>query len=159
MDSASEGQCFCGAIRFRMHGRPMFVHCCHCKDCQRQTGGAFAVNALIEADRIEILSGAPVGHAMATESGHPHDIYRCDACQSALWSDYGKRDWLRFLRVTTLDNPGDFVPDVHIYTRSKLPWVTLPEGAATFEAYYDPRTQWPAESSARYRAANPKGVR
>lgn len=147
------GQCFCGNVRFRMHGAPMFVHCCHCRDCQRQSGGAFAVNGLIEADRIELVSGEPKPIRMATDSGHPHDIYRCDACQSALWSDYGGRTWLRFIRLTTLDEPSAFEPDVHIYTRSKLPWVKLPAEAAAFPEYYNMKIQWSAESLARREAA------
>lgn len=152
-DDIRSGQCFCGAVRFRMHGAPMFVHCCHCRDCQRQTGSAFAINGLIEAARIECIGGEPKPIRMATESGHPHDIYRCESCQSALWSDYGGRTWLRFVRLATLDDPGAFSPDVHIYVRSKLPWVVLPKDAAAFSEYYDVRQQWPAESQARYRAA------
>lgn len=152
-DTIRTGQCFCGAVRFRMHGAPMFVHCCHCRDCQRQSGSAFAVNGLIEADRIELVEGEPKPVRMKTESGYPHDIYRCETCQSALWSDYGGRRWLRFVRLTTLDDPGAFPPDVHIYTRSKLPWVALPEDAKVFEAYYDSRQEWSAESQARFKAA------
>lgn len=147
------GQCFCGNIRFRMRGAPMFVHCCHCRDCQQQSGGAFVVNGLIEADRIELVSGAPKPIRMATDSGYPHDIYRCDACQSAVWSDYGERDWLRFVRLATLDEPSAFKPDVHIYTRSKLSWVVLSADAAVFAEYYDMKTQWSPDSLARREAA------
>jgi hypothetical protein len=151
-----KGQCFCGGVKYRMHGRPMFIHCCHCRDCQMQTGGAFAINGLIEADRIELVGTAPEPVRMATDSGYPHDIYRCVECQSPMWSDYGGRMWLRFLRLVTLDRPDDFEPDVHIYTRSKLPWVVLPDGARIFEEYYDVRQEWPAASAARYRAAKEK---
>jgi hypothetical protein len=156
-DQASDelwlGRCFCGKVQFRMQGAPMFVHCCHCRDCQQQSGSAFVVNGLIEADRIELVTGEPRAIRMTTESGHPHDIYRCDNCQSALWSDYGGRDWLRFVRLAALIEPDRFEPDVHIFTRSKLGWVVLPEDAAVFTEYYDTRKQWPAESQARYKAA------
>lgn len=147
------GQCFCGKIRYQMRGAPMFVHCCHCRDCQQQSGSAFVINGLIEADRIALIAGEPRPIRMATDSGYPHDIYRCDACQSAVWSDYGGRNWLRFVRLATLNEPASFAPDVHIYTRSRLPWVPLPAGAASFTDYYDSRKQWPAESQARYKAA------
>ncbi|MDB5555058.1 MAG: Gfa-like protein [Rhizobium sp.] len=156
MPDTWNGQCFCGGVRYGMHGRPMFIHCCHCRDCQRQTGSAFAINGLIEADRIELFGKTPEPVRMATESGHPHDIYRCTECRAPLWSDYGGRSWLRFLRLATLDRPDDFVPDVHIYTRSKLPWIVLPDGARAFEEYYDVRQEWPAASAARYRAAKDK---
>ena len=158
-DQIRPGQCFCGAVRYRLHGAPMFVHCCHCRDCQKQTGGAFAVNGLVEAERVEVFEGAPEPIRMATESGYPHDIYRCPTCRSALWSDYGGRTWLRFLRLVTLDDSAAFEPDVHIYTRSKLPWVVLPEGTRAFAEYYDVRTEWPAERQARYKAAKDKASR
>jgi hypothetical protein len=130
----------------------MFVHCCHCTDCQRHTGSAFVINALIETDHIEILAGAPEPVSMPTESGRPHDIYRCPACKVAVWSDYGRRPRLRFVRVGTLDDPRAIRPDVHIYTRSKVPWVRLPEGARAFEAFYEIEKEWPAESLARRKA-------
>ncbi|HEV2560906.1 MAG TPA: GFA family protein [Rhizomicrobium sp.] len=145
------GSCSCGAVKYRLESAPMFVHCCHCKDCQRQTGSAFVLNALIEADRV-VVSGETVGVSMPTESGRAHIIYRCPKCQTALWSNYGGREEIRFVRVGTLDEPAALPPDVHIYTRSKLPWVTLPAGAPAFEAYYDSKTLWPVESLARRKA-------
>ena len=147
-----DGGCACGAVRYRLTSLPMFVHCCHCRDCQRQTGSAFVINALIETDRIDILSGAPEAVTVPTDSGHPHDIYRCPSCRIAVWSDYGRRPPLRFVRVGTLDQPDILLPDVHIYTRSKLPWVVLPADLPTYEIYYNMKSLWPAESLARRKA-------
>ncbi len=152
MRDGFEGGCACGAVRYRLETPPMFVHCCHCRDCQRQTGSAFVLNALIETGRITLLAGAPVPVAVPTDSGRPHDIHRCPACQTALWSDYGGRPALRFVRVGTLDAPAALPPDVHIYTRSKLSWIALPEGVPAFAAYYDAQTLWPAASLERRRA-------
>jgi hypothetical protein len=146
-----QGGCTCGAVRYRLGSPPMFVHCCHCRDCQRQTGSAFVINALIETDRIALLAGDPYPVAVPTDSGRPHRIFRCPACQCALWSEYGGVAALRFVRVGTLDQPSGLPPDVHIYTRSKLPWVALPEGVPAFEAYYDSRKLWPAASLERRR--------
>lgn len=154
MSQPYEGGCSCGAVRFRLTAEPMFVHCCHCRDCQKQTGGAFAINALIETDRIEILSGAPEPVSMPTDSGRPHDIYRCPHCKVAVWSDYGRRPYLRFVRVSTLDDPTAVVPNVHIYTRSKVPWVTLPADVPSFPEYYDMKTLWPADAQQRRAAAS-----
>jgi hypothetical protein len=147
-----EGGCFCGAVRYRLASAPMFVNCCHCTDCQTQTGGAFAINALIEADRVQIVQGAPVAVEMPTGSGRPHDVHRCPACQTALWSDYGRRKVMLFLRVSTLDAPHALKPDAHIFTRSKVPWVALPADQPAFEVFYDMATQWPPESLARREA-------
>jgi hypothetical protein len=151
-ESTFEGGCACGAVRYRLASRPMFVHCCHCRDCQRQTGTAFALNALIETDRVAVLSGEPHPVAVPTDSGRPHRIFRCPACGTAMWSEYGGIGALRFVRVGTLDEPAALIPDVHIYVRSKLPWVALPSDVPAFEAYYDSRTLWPAESLERRRA-------
>jgi len=146
------GRCACGAVQYRLQSRPMFVHCCHCRDCQRQTGSAFVLNALIETDRIAQASGELDAIAVPTDSGRPHRIFRCTHCQTALWSEYGGVAKLRFVRVGTLDEPAALAPDVHIYTRSKLPWVSLPPGVSAFEAYYDSSKLWPPESLARRRA-------
>jgi hypothetical protein len=146
------GSCFCGAVKYRLTSPPMFVNCCHCTECQKQTGSAFAINGVIERDRIELIEGAPVPVTVPAESGRPHDIYRCQECQSALWSDYGRRGVLVFLRVSTLDDPSAFPPNAHIFTRSKLAWVVLPEGVPAFEVYYDMQAMYPPESLARRRA-------
>jgi hypothetical protein len=147
-----EGGCACGAVRYRLGSTPMFVHCCHCRDCQRQTGSAFVINALIETDRITLLSGEPEPVAVPTDSGRPHRIHCCRTCGTALWSDYGGRPALRFVRVGTLDDPTALPPDVHIFTRSKLPWVELPETVPAFEVYYETKKLWPAASLERRRA-------
>ncbi len=152
MNDKLEGGCACASVRYRLGSAPMFVHCCHCRDCQRQTGSAFVINALIETGRIAPLAGDPQPLAVPTDSGRPHRIFRCPACQTAVWSEYGGRAKLRFVRVGTLDDPAALMPDVHIYVRSKLPWVTLPEGVPAFEAYYDSQKVWPAASLERRRA-------
>ena len=146
------GGCACGAVRYVLASAPMIVHCCHCRDCQRQTGSAFVINALIETDRVELLAGETEAAPVPTDSGRPHAIHRCPACRVALWSHYGGRQALSFIRVGTLDEPATLPPDIHIYTRSKLPWVALPEGVPAFEAYYDSKAVWPAESLERRNA-------
>jgi hypothetical protein len=144
-----EGGCACGAVRYRLTSNPMFVHCCHCLDCQRQTGSAFVLNALIETARVEVLGAEPARVEMPTESGRPHGIYRCAECGTAVWSEYGGLATVRFVRVGTLDDPRALAPDVHIYTRSKQPWLALPAGVPAFEAYYDAGAVWPAASLER----------
>lgn len=147
-----EGGCACGTVRYRLTSPPLFVHCCHCRDCQRQTGSAFVINALIETDRVMLSSGNPESVAVPTPSGRPQEIYRCPSCKVAVWSVYGGVQKLRFVRVGTLDDPAALTPDVHIYVRSKLPWVALPEGVPRFDAYYDSSKLWPAASLERRRA-------
>jgi hypothetical protein len=147
------GGCACGAVRYRMTSAPMFVNCCHCRDCQRQTGTAFVINGIIETSRIDLLQGEPKAVGLPTDSGRPHDVYRCPECQTALWSDYGGRAWVRFLRIGTLDEPHAFKPDAHIFTTSKVPWVRIPEDQPAFDIYYEMAELWSADSLARREAA------
>ena len=152
-----EGGCTCGAVRYRIDAAPMLVHCCHCRWCQRETGSAFVLNALVERDRLRLLRGAPHAVPVPSESGRGQRIVRCPDCQVALWSHYpGGGGAIAFVRVGTLDEPDRCPPDVHIYTASKQPWVVLPEQARRFEAFYDPAQVWPEAARERYRAAKAK---
>ena len=147
------GGCTCGAVRYRMTSKPLFVHCCHCRWCQRETGASFALNAMIEADRVVLLKGTPEVVPTPSASGKGQKISRCPTCHIALWSNYaGAGDAVKFVRVGTLDDPDRLPPDIHIFTASKQPWVVLPPGTPAFEAYYDRNKQWPEESLARRRA-------
>ena len=153
MSKQIEGGCFCRAVRYRLTSAPMFVHCCHCLNCQSQTGSAFAINAIIETERIDMLSGEPIVTMLKSGDGAPHDVYRCPDCQVAVWSDYGRRPGIRFVRVGTLDDPTALSPDVHIFTRSRQPWVELPDSIPAFEVFYKPKELWPVASQERRRAA------
>jgi hypothetical protein len=151
VDVPSEGGCSCGAVRYRLTSAPLFVHCCHCLNCQRQTGSAFVINLLIEADRVELTAGEPVPVDVPRDDGSTQRIFRCPACQVAVYSEYGRPD-VCFVRAGTLDDPSQVAPDVHIYTRSKLDWVTLPESVPAFDVYYDAKALWPAASLERVAA-------
>src|SRR5579862_210466 len=145
-----EGGCDCRAVRYRMQSRPLFVHCCHCRWCQRESGASFALNALIESDRVIVLQGQPMAVETPSNSGKGQKIFRCPTCRIAVWSHYnGAGDKVSFVRVGTLDEPDRVPPDIHIYTSSKQPWVVLAEGKPAVDAYYDRNTHWPKESLAR----------
>jgi hypothetical protein len=148
------GGCACGAVRYRMECAPLFVNCCHCSWCQRETGSAFAVNAMIETSRVTLLQGAPLMVLTRSASGKGQKIVRCPHCQVALWSHYaGSGDFISFVRVGTLDEPARLPPDAHIFTSTRLPWVTIPADTLVAVEFYDPRTAWTAESMRRYKDA------
>ena len=148
-----EGGCTCRALRYGMTTKPLIVHCCHCRWCQRETGASFALNALIESDRVILLSGAPEEVDTPSASGKGQRIVRCPRCHIAVWSHYaGAGDAIRFVRVGTLDHPDLLPPDIHIFTSSKQPWVALPPGAPAVTEYYKRDDYWPEESLARRRA-------
>ena len=153
-----DGGCTCRFVRYRMTTKPLFVHCCHCRWCQRETGASFALNALIEADRVRLLQGEVEIVDTPSNSGKGQKIARCPKCHIAVWSNYGGGgDLVRFVRVGTLDDPDRFPPDIHIYTASKQPWVVLPPNMPAVPEYYSASEQWPKESLER-RAALRKQV-
>ena len=152
-DFPLEGGCTCGAVRYRMTSRPLFVHCCHCRWCQRETGASFALNAMIEADRVVLLKGETETIDTPTNSGKGQAIVRCPRCRIALWSNYaGAGDKIRFVRVGTLDEPDRLPPNIHIFTASKQPWVLLPPDVPAMPEYYRRSEQWPEESLERRKA-------
>ncbi len=149
-DTSYDGGCTCRHLRYRMTSKPLIVHCCHCRWCQRETGAAFALNAMIEAERVVLLSGVPEIVDTPTPSGEGQKISRCPICRIAVWSNYalsgGISDAVRFVRVGTLDDPDAVPPDIHIFTSSKQPWVVLPPDAPAIDGYYRSEETWSRES-------------
>ena len=156
MSTSIEGGCACGAVRYRLASEPLFTHCCHCLNCQRQTGGAFVVNLLIEADRVELLRGEPAPVDVPRDDGSAQTVFRCPDCQVAVYSRYG-HPGMSFVRGGTLDEPARFPPNVHIFTRSKVAWVALPDETPAVEVYYDMQELWPAASLERFAALTSAG--
>jgi hypothetical protein len=148
-----DGGCTCRFVRYRMATAPLFVHCCHCRWCQRESGSAFALNALIEADRVQLLAGDVEVIDTPSSSGKGQRFSRCPRCRVAVWSNYaGAGDAVRFVRVGTLDEPDRCPPDIHIFTLSKQPWFVLPPGTPAVPEYYKAGEYWPAASLERRKA-------
>ena len=150
-----EGRCACGAVRYRLHDKPFAVHCCHCRDCQRETGSAFVINGLIETPHVEVIEGEPETILTPSASGKGQQVVRCPNCKVALWSHYGGMgEKAAFIRISTLEEPDTCPPHVHIFTRSKQPWFQLPADAAAFEIFYnrDDLDRLFGEGAARWRA-------
>lgn len=153
----TEGGCDCRTVRYRMETAPLFVNCCHCRWCQRESGAAFALNAMIESDRVTLLGAPPELVDTPSESGSGQLIARCPKCKVAVWSHYaGAGPLIKFVRVGTLDNPDLLPPDVHIFTASKQPWVVLPEGTPAVPEYYESEKLWPKESLERRQILLPR---
>ena len=157
MSVEREGGCACGEVRYRLTSEPLFTHCCHCLNCQRQTGSAFVINLLIEADRVELLGRELQAVDVPRDDGSSQRIYRCPSCQVAVYSEYGRPE-VRFVRAGTLDEPRDVTPDVHIFTKSRVGWVTLPESVPAFDVYYDMNELWPAASRERLEALRKSAI-
>jgi hypothetical protein len=152
-DYPMAGSCTCRTVRYRLESNPLFVHCCHCRWCQRESGAAFALNAMIEAERVTLLCGEPDIVPTPSNSGRGQKVARCPHCRVAVWSNYaGAGDAIRFVRVGTLEQPDLLPPQVHIFTASKQHWVILPAGVPAVAEYYDRGLLWPAASLARREA-------
>jgi hypothetical protein len=155
-DYPLEGGCDCGYLRYRIDKEPLYVHCCHCRWCQRESGAAFALNAMIESDRVTELGGTPELVATPSASGQGQDIARCPKCHVAVWSHYaGAGPLLKFVRVGTLDMPDALPPDIHIFTSSRQPWLVLPPDAVAVTEYYQREQYWSYASLARFDALSP----
>lgn len=152
-----DGGCDCRHVRYRLQAAPLFVHCCHCRWCQRESGASYALNAMIESDRVVLLAGEVDIVDTPSDSGLGQRIARCPRCRIAVWSHYaGAGPVLRFIRVGTLDDSDRLPPDIHIFTASKQPWVVLPAGTPAVPEYYDRDRYWPAASLARRQAILPQ---
>ena len=151
--SAPGGQCACGAIRYAMRREPIIVHCCHCSWCQCETGSAFAINAVIEASEVSVFGIDPEVIDTPSASGRGQLVARCPHCHVALWSHYSSSMVINYVRVGTMDDPSLYTPDIHIYTSTKLPWVTLPEGVRAYEAFYDTKAEWSDDALTRWMMA------
>ncbi|WDI32617.1 GFA family protein [Hyphococcus flavus] len=151
---SADGGCACGAVRYRLTAKPLYVHCCHCRWCQRESGAAFAINAMIETSRVEVTSGATKAVDTPSESGRGQKIHRCPKCFITLWSHYaGAGEKIAFVRVGSLDDPDLIPPDIHIYTSSKQPWLELSHNIPAVKEYYSRKDYWPEESIERARLA------
>jgi hypothetical protein len=148
-----EGGCSCGALRYQMKRTPIFVHCCHCTYCQRETGTSYGLNALIEASQVQLLQGQPERIELPTRSEKGQSVFRCSKCQIAVWSQYGAGgDLLSFVRVGTLDDAARIAPSIHIYTSTKQPWITLSDDIPSVPEYYNAKDYWSPEARERVRA-------
>lgn len=141
-----EGTCTCGAVTYKMTQSPLFTHCCHCTWCQRETGSAFALNAMIETEFLQV-QGAVEEIVTPSNSGKGQIIARCPACKVALYSHYaGAGRLMAFVRVGTLKDQGACPPDIHIYTSTKLPWLVLDTRLPILPESYDRKVYWPKAS-------------
>ncbi|KAB8217700.1 Mss4-like protein [Aspergillus novoparasiticus] len=153
-----QGGCACGSIRYQVEAPPLFIHCCHCTDCQRETGSAFALNMLIESEHVKILTGAELQVITTASDRDPgQQILRCAKCYVALRSFYPDHGpFISFIRVGTLDQPRVVTPDIHLFVRSKVPWLLLPDGVLKKEELYNIEEVWTEQSILRRKAVLPK---
>ena len=147
------GACACGAVKFQLTASPIVVHACHCRDCQRLSGSAFVLNAVIEASNVELLSGEPGSSNLEAATGKAHVVSFCRDCGTYVWSQYLQLPSMRFVRVGTLDEPDALSPPVHIWTSRKQAWVEIPPGLDVYPEFYSLKELWSDEALQRLKAS------
>ena len=133
MSEARRGGCQCGAIRYEITGPATVVYACHCRECQRQSGSAFAMALVVPAERFRLLEGVPKSFARAGESGRIVTGWFCPECGTRLYHTPGQLSGNINVKPGTLDNTSDLAPTVHVWTKSAQKWVQLPPGIARHE--------------------------
>lgn len=145
-----EGRCACGGVHFRLTKAPIFVEACHCHDCQRLSGAPFSLRGWIEEDAVELTAGIPTSHTLPSGSGADHDLIACAECGSPLWSWYHNMpEGVVAVHAGTLADLAVMTPQAHIFTRSKQPWLELPEDTPSFETRYAIEDVWPSGAVSR----------
>jgi hypothetical protein len=136
------GGCVCGSVRYEITAEPISVYACHCTDCQRITSSAFSIGVVVPAAALRSLGNDPRAAAGGvTASGRVKSRLICADCGTWLYGN--PRPGTEYpgmicvLRGGTLDDTSWLRPAMHFWTRSKQPWVTLPEGLALYETQPD----------------------
>jgi hypothetical protein len=136
------GGCQCGAIRYRCTARPYVQYTCHCRACQRLTSSAFATAIQVPAEAFSIEEGNVATRERIADSGNRLTTAFCPSCGSALYSANAARPRLRSIYVGTLDSAADVEVSAHIWTKTRLPWVLIPEGHRVFSEAGDWRPDY-----------------
>jgi len=127
------GGCACGGIRYEIEGEHKQLLVCHCTYCQTRSGSAFGMSLFLDGDALTITRGEPKIWRRTTDSGRAALTAFCPDCGTLI---FGRPEWrpdMLALKPGTLDDRSWLQPDVQIWTRSKQPWVTIPDDAVCFE--------------------------
>jgi hypothetical protein len=126
------GQCLCGATAYRVNEEPLTYYACHCTDCQRRTGTAFALSMIVRRGALELLRGEPGFYLAMLPDGRRKAGRLCSACGTRLWGDPRIAD-IAVVQAGTLEQPCGLEPVAHIWTRSAQPWLVWPADARRYE--------------------------
>ncbi len=133
MGDTREGGCQCGAVRYRVVGEPVVLAVCHCSECQRQSGSAFGMSLIVPKKSFQILSGETKTFTRKADSGREVECVFCPECGTRVYHVPGLPGDNLNIKPGTLDDRSWLVPAVHVWTRSKQPWVPIPEGVPCVE--------------------------
>jgi hypothetical protein len=127
------GGCHCGAVRYEISAYPLLLYACHCTDCQRRSGSAFALNMPVSAQAFRIVRGSPIAWRGLSPSGAEVVSWFCGDCGGRINGERPGRPGSTTVRAGTLDETSWLAPGAHIFTQSSQPWVRLPPDVACYE--------------------------
>lgn len=126
------GRCNCGATTWKIAGAPLAVAACHCTNCRAQSGAAYSVNIVAKSNEVSLAGPIKTFEDKATSSGQPVLRQFCGDCGSPIQSVITANPAIVAIKAGTADYAGAFAPTLHVWTQSKLPWVEIPAGVASF---------------------------
>jgi len=137
MPAPYHGGCLCGLIRYRLTEEPLTLYACHCTDCQRGTGSAFALSMIVFKSALELRQGDPRTYAVTLSDGRQKHGKFCGECGTRLWGEPPKFPLVVVVQPGTLDDTTSLHPIGHIWTRSAQPWISIPKDTLNFETQPD----------------------
>ena len=142
------GSCWCGEVRYRLLNAPLFVHACHCVDCQKASGSAFGITIIVLETDLICHRGEFVSKPVAAN----RTTFICQSCEDVIYSTATHHPCTALLRSQTLDDPRVLEINAHIWTREKHAWLVLPAHVPQFDKGYDRIETWPKDSLDRLNA-------
>ncbi len=134
MSTQLTGGCACGAVRYECNKAPTLMWVCHCRECQRSTGGGGAVNVVFTKDDVTFTRGAPKYYESTGTSGETTRRGFCPECGSPLAAQADLFPQVQGISAASFDDPAQLTLGAHIWTSSVQPWDTLTPGLAQFES-------------------------
>ena len=128
-----EGGCVCGAVRYRLSGRPRTLYACYCHDCQRFSGGAHSMSMPVAAADVTLLAGETARYDKTADSGRIVAVHFCARCATRLWHAPSRSPDVLNLKPGTLDDTSWIVPVAHVWTASRQAGAAIPAGALSYE--------------------------
>ncbi len=141
------GGCSCGEVRYRLGNPPLFVHACHCLDCQKASGSAFGITTIVLESDLRFDQGKLVSERIAAH----RTTFLCESCEDVIYRTATNHPATALLRSRTLDDMRVLEINAHIWTKEKHAWLELPAHVPQFEEGYDRNKAWPQDSLERLR--------
>ena len=128
------GGCLCGSVRYESEAEAVLTAVCHCRDCQKQTSSAFSVLVALPKGSLRTEGQALASvETVGDDTGLPIIRRFCPKCGSAIMSEIAATPELEWLKAGTLDDPSWLRPQLHMWSDSAQPWVSIDDTIPAYE--------------------------